>query len=111
MTAMNTSNQHWSDSLPYPENIEEYVYESLSGNLIPECRLPWVTDIFVPGHPCYEEYAHMHEAYAQLRNRLGVSDEDEDVEHIINALLSHGKILAMEMFRYGRLYEHMLSMK
>ena len=91
--------------------IQELVYSSLLDELVPEYQLPWVQPIFIPRHPCYEEYAKMHEVYMHLRERLGVEEEDEEVERIIDALLAHGKILALEMFRYGRMYERMLYMK
>lgn len=79
------------------------------GELIPEYHLSWVEDINVPGHPCFESYARMMNAYAHLRERLGVEDEDEDAEIMIDSLLLYGKIAAMEMFRYGRKYEKMQS--
>ena len=86
-------------------DIAETVYESLLGQLIPEFQLPWVENIFVPGHSCYEEYSRMWCAYEHLRDRLGVVDEDKDAEIMIQSLLSYGEIIAMEMFRYGREYQ------
>ena len=41
----------------------------------------------------------------RLRQRLGVEEEDADVEEIISCLLKQEEILAMEMFRYGRRYQ------
>jgi len=90
-------------------DIAETVYDSLMGNLISACHLPWVETIFVPGHPCYEEYCEMHEAYARLRKRLRAGEEDRDAEAMIDALLEHGKILALEMFRYGMEYQKLLT--
>lgn len=87
--------------------VEVQVYDTLVGNLIPECCLEWVENICVPGQPCYEEYRKMLEAYERLCQRLGVINEDSDVEIIINALLKRGRILAMEMFQYGRKYQKM----
>ena len=40
-------------------------------------------------------------AYARLRERLGVVDEDEDVEEIIGALMDIQCKLCYEMYRYG----------
>ena len=40
----------------------------------------------------------MLKAYARVCDRLGVVDEDEDVEVIIESLLSIQRILCMEMF-------------
>jgi len=91
--------------------VQELVYSSLLDELAPEYKLPWVQPIFIPGHPCYEEYEYMHEVYAHLRERFGIEEEDEDAESMIDALLAHGKILALEMFHYGRAYERMLYRK
>ncbi|MBQ6719991.1 MAG: hypothetical protein IJN20_06560 [Oscillospiraceae bacterium] len=90
-------------------DIADTVYDSLMGNLISACRLPWVETIFIPGHPCYEEYCEMHEAYARLRRRLGAGEEDRDAEDMINALLDQGRIIALKMFEYGRVYQKMLD--
>ena len=94
---------------PYQGGIDEHVYDSLLGHLIPECRIPWVENIFVPGNPCYQQYSDMHDAYAHLRDRLGVKDEDQDAEIMINSLIAYGKIVALKMFEYGRAYQKMLD--
>lgn len=49
----------------------------------------------------------MQRAYERLRNRLGVPEEDPDAEEIIDCLLEHGRLLALEMFHYGMLYQRM----
>lgn len=86
-------------------DIAERVYETLLNTLDSECCIPWVEPIFIPGNPCYEAYCDMHSAYEQLRMRIGVMDEDVDAEEMINCLLKHGKSVALEMFRYGMLYQ------
>ena len=91
--------------------IKEMVYDSLLNTLHEDYRLPWVKPVFVEGHRCYEEYENAQEVYDRLRIRLGIEDEDKDIEEMIDALLAHGKILAEEMFDYGRIYEHMLYTK
>lgn len=91
------------------QDITETVYDSLCGQLIPEYHLPWVEDIFVPGHPCYENYAQMRRAYEHLLERLNEVDEDQDAENMINHLMAYGRIIAMEMFKYGRKYQQMLD--
>lgn len=85
--------------------IGEQVYETLLNAVEEEYRLPWVTPVFVPGHPCFDAYCDLQVAYDRLRQRLDVQDENADVEAIIDCLLKHGKILALEMFRYGMLYQ------
>ena len=59
----------------------EDIYDSLQGVLVPEARVPWVKNLFLPGSPCDRAYSDMLDAYERLRDRLGVADEDEDVEH------------------------------
>ena len=86
-------------------NIEERVYETLLNAVEDEYRLPWVTPVFVPGHPCFDAYCDMQAAYDRLQQMLNITEEDAAVEEIINSLLMHGKILALEMFRYGRIYQ------
>lgn len=91
----------------YEDSIQNQVYETLTGSLAPVYQLPWVEDIFVPGHPCFETYSRMMDAYERLLVRLNEQEEDEDIEIIVDSLLRHGKIIALEMFRYGRKYERM----
>ncbi len=77
------------------------IYDSLQGVLIPEARIPWVKDLFIPGSPCDCTYAEMLRTYERLRDRLGVRDEDPDVEIIISSLMEIQRILGQEMFRCG----------
>lgn len=95
--------------LPKTEEMPELVYETLCDYLIPEYRLPWVENLFLPGQPCYENYSAVSAAYERLRERLGVKNEDVDVEVIINSLLATEHIVAQKMFEYGRVYEKMQS--
>jgi len=88
-------------------DIAEQVYETLLNTLEPEYCVPWVKPVFIPGNPCYEAYCDMHSAYEQVRMRLGATEEDVDAEKMIDKLIEHGKLLAMEMFRYGMLYQKM----
>lgn len=76
--------------------IGELVYESLIGELIdPVEKVP---NAFEPGSYCEARYKEMLAAYERLCDRLGVLDEDEDVEIIINSLLSIQRELCLEMF-------------
>lgn len=80
------------------EFIEE-VYDSLQGVLVDP--LPGVRNLFEAGMPCALRYQQMLEAYGRLCDRLGVVDEDQDVEIIINALLANQRESSMKMFEYG----------
>lgn len=88
-------------------SIELQVYHALLGDLLPEYMPEWVEEIFVPGNPCHEEYSRMLEAYQRVCTRLGSGEEDADLEIMVDSLLAHGKLLALEMFRCGVLYGKM----
>ena len=75
----------------------ELVYESLIGELVEPVR--YVPNAFEAGSYCSERYQEVLDAYARLRERLGVVDEDDDVETIIDALLGIQRKLCLEMFR------------
>lgn len=83
------------------EAFIEDIYHSLQGVLVPEARISWVEDLFLDGSPCDRAYSQMLQAYERVRDRLGVEDEDDDVEIIINFLLNIQRILGFEMFRCG----------
>ena len=76
--------------------IAELVYESLIGELMEPIEN--VPNAFEPGSYCDEQYQEMLKAYARVRDRLGVADEDEDIEVIIESLLAIQRILCVEMF-------------
>ena len=80
-------------------NISELVYESLIGELIDPIKD--VPNAFEPGSYCETRYRQVLEAYERLRGRLGVEDEDPDVEIIIDSLLEIQRKLCMEMFDLG----------
>ena len=102
---LNKPADEWPLYMPYEGTIEEQVYETLTGNLIPAYRVPCVENIFVSGHPCFEAYSDMCKAYERLLARLDIQDEDGDVKIIVDSLLEYGKIIALEMFRYGKTYK------
>ena len=77
-------------------NISELVYESLIGELVDPVKD--VPNAFEPGSYCETRYRQVLEAYERLRGRLGVTDEDPDVEIIIDSLLEIQRELCMEMF-------------
>lgn len=80
--------------------IAELVYNSLIGELIDPVE--GVPNAFEQGSDCENLYGQMLEAYARLRDRLGVTDEDADVEIIIDSLLRIQRALCIEMFRLAR---------
>lgn len=85
-------------------NFEGDVYATLLGQLEKGFEVPGIENLFAPGKPCMQRYSDMLDAYERLRKRLGVAEEDEDVEIIINALLDNQEALCLAMFRYGLLF-------
>ena len=77
------------------------IYDTLQGLLVDEASVPGVRCIFEDGMSCQEKYSQMLAAYDRLCCRLNVTNEDPDVELIINSLLDISKILGCEMFRCG----------
>lgn len=82
----------------------EDVYYSLLGHMEKGFEIPGVENKFTLGKPCLQRYSDMLDAYERLCDRLGVAEEDEDVEVIINALLDNQKDLCLSMFHYGALW-------
>ena len=65
----------------------ENIYDTLIGQMQEDYCVPGVENLFADGSECELAYDEMLGAYARLRDRLGVTDEDTDVEMIINSLL------------------------
>ena len=82
------------------EKIEN-IYLTLIGQMEDAFCVPGVENLFAEGSECDCSYTQMLDAYGRLRERLGVDDEDADVEQIINALRKIEKIISMRMFEYG----------
>ena len=82
------------------EKIED-IYYTLIGVMNEEHCVTGVENLFIEGSACQCAYSEMLEAYARLRDRLGIETEDADVEDIINSLMSIEKAVSMKMFEYG----------
>lgn len=83
------------------EDLAERIYQTVVVGLLPEYRVPGVEFAFEEGSFCMTRYGEMLNAYERLCDRLGVVDEDEDVEVIISALLDIQSELCHQMYRYG----------
>lgn len=83
------------------ESFSEQVYNTLNGLYRPEWNIPGVENAFQEGKPCMQLYSAASDAYSRLCDRLGVIDEDEDVEIIFNTFMQISKILSLKMFYYG----------
>ena len=80
----------------------EQVYESMACHVVEAYRMPGVEDAFSHGSFCMEKYNEMRDAYDRLCDRLGVIDEDEDVECIIHCYMAMQRELCKRMFFYGQ---------
>ena len=79
----------------------EAVYATLTGTLRKEFRVPGVENLFDEGSECMNCYCKMLAVYERLCDRLGVIDEDEDVEVIIHSLMTIEQNVSIKMFEYG----------
>ena len=79
----------------------EAIYDTLTGELCEEYCVPGVENLFEEGSECMACYGRILEAYGRLCSRLGVKDEDADVEIIVNAFMELERKISFQMFRYG----------
>ena len=80
----------------------EDVYLTLCGEIHDKYAVPGVENAYADGSECDRLYCELCDAYDRLRQRLGVVDEDGDVEIIIGNLLSIQAILCEKMYFYGQ---------
>ena len=78
------------------------IYDTLCGEVCAEYAVPDVENAYAVGGQCDRLYEEMSQAYTRVRNRLGVADEDTDVEIIINNLLSIQRILCEKIYLYSK---------
>lgn len=81
------------------------VYETLTGNLVEGCCVPGVENAFEENSYCMNLYGEMLNAYSRVLERLGLADEDDDIEIIIiNNLLDISEYLSGKMYHYGSVF-------
>ncbi len=83
------------------ESFIELVYLTLQGELIPEYAIEDVEDIFVQDGIGIQLYSKAMDAYARVCKRLGMKDEDPDLDDIIRNMEALEKEIAFRMYRYG----------
>ncbi len=88
------------------EEKAKWIYDTLSDLLLEEYRVPGVENAFADGTPCAVLYAGVLESQSRLLRRLHVSEDDPDLEQIIENLTQISKILGCKMFEYGVRYSH-----
>lgn len=79
----------------------EDVYDTLLGIREPKAQVEGVDNLFEMGRDCDKLYSQMLDAYERLCIRLGVIDEDADVEVIISSLLRIQREVSIRMYEYG----------
>lgn len=77
----------------------EHIYETLLGERLDPC--PGIANAFAPGERCEQLYAEIYESNQRLCARLG-TEEDPDVERIIDNFFEIARELSLRMFRYGQ---------
>ena len=86
------------------EDFVNSVYNTLNGVYLPGRGVPGVENAFAEGKPCMELYYDAYDAYQRLCNRLGVVDEDKDVEIIFHSFMEISRVLGTKMYHYGALF-------
>lgn len=83
------------------ESFMERVHLTLCGVLVETCRVPGVENIFASGGINLKLYSDAMDAYDRICVRLGVDEEDDDLEIIINSVLDLEQEMSCRMYRYG----------
>ena len=82
-------------------SMADRVYDTLKGQGSRDEWVPEVENLFSPGSECESNYFRMLDAYERLCTRLGVVDEDADVEIIINCFLNMEHRISHAMYECG----------
>ena len=85
-------------------SFAEQVYSTLNGEYVPGHGISGVDNAFAEGAICTKWYADAYDAYQRLCDRLGVIDEDPDVEIIFRSFMEIGRTMGIQMFYYGQLF-------
>ena len=67
----------------------------------PELQMHEIENEFASGAPCEVQYAVVFDAKCRLETRLGTED-DADVNLIIDSMMDIARHLALKMYDYGR---------
>ena len=86
------------------ENKMEWAFQSMACFVKEEFRMPGVENAFAQGTKCAGYYREIWDAYARLRDRLGVKDEDTDIEMMIYAFEEVQQELCYRMYHYGAIF-------
>lgn len=93
------------DYQEWKEQLHDYLCGLLDEDAPFSAQIPaYVEDDFRLGRPCGEWYEVVYEAADRLNRRLG-TQEDADVDCIIQSMLNISRRLSLKMFDYGVLYQ------
>lgn len=87
------------------EKFWEDVYMTLNGFYVGRDAVPGVQNAFSVGSYCEQRYASLAEARDRLLVRLGVPEEDEDIEIILVESMRITDELCRKMYEYGALFQ------
>lgn len=88
------------------DSLVEQVYYSAIGMAVEESRVPSVIDQYGPQGKCHGLYNQMRDAYERVCARLGVDEEDSDLDQIVDLMEDISKEVAFEMFRCGAMFQN-----
>lgn len=83
------------------ERFIDRVYQTVIGELLPDFQINGIEDSFAPGGLCDQAYQEMRSSFDRILERLGVENEDQDLEIILNCMRTIQKEVAYQMYRYG----------
>ncbi len=79
----------------------EDIYETMMGFRTLDAPVPWVENAFEDDQPCMNRYEQMRDAYERVCERLGVGEEDMDLDIMVSCMESIQKELCQRMFDCG----------
>ena len=82
-------------------SLADRVYDTVRGVGDRDEWVDGVDNLFLPGSKCEKDYFDMLDAYVRLCDRLGVRDEDDDVEMIIRCFMDMERRISRAMFECG----------
>ena len=89
----------------------EEVYRTLCGLYSKGLGIPGVENAYAPGEQCMILYGEAYDAYQRICDKLGVVDEDPDMEIIFNNFLEIEEIMGIKMYHYGARFGEDLDKK
>ena len=79
----------------------EEVYRTLCGLYSKGVGVPGVENAYAAGKQCMILYGEAYDAYQRVCDKLGVVDDDPDMEIIFNNFLEIEEIMGIQMYHYG----------